>query len=267
MAPDERFALSPTLYGPMNRAYPGYGVSVDPALEEAWSPGLEDDGIWKVDLETGRSELLLSFAEIVPELERAGELVDGTPFGFHVKINTLQTRIMYYAQMMVDGRPRKPAMVTCDIDGANIRVPVTSARWAGGHHPNWHPDGERIIMNLLDHEGTLRFHQFRYDGSEMQVLAPRLLGSGHPSFHHDGRCIVTDAYPHEPVCINERVPIRLIDAMNGTEEVICWMWTLGSKLGVLRLDPHPVWSRDFTQVCFNGAPNGNRQLFVADLLV
>ena len=32
-----------------------------------------------------------------------------------------------------------------------------------------------------------------------------------------------------------------------------------------RLDGHPVWSRDYQSICFQAAPEGNRQLFLADL--
>ena len=32
-----------------------------------------------------------------------------------------------------------------------------------------------------------------------------------------------------------------------------------------KLDPHPVWSHNYKKVCFNGAPEGVRQVFIADL--
>ena len=37
------------------------------------------------------------------------------------------------------------------------------------------------------------------------------------------------------------------------------------KPPVLRLDPHPAWSRDGLKSCFNGAPEGRRQVYIADL--
>jgi hypothetical protein len=37
------------------------------------------------------------------------------------------------------------------------------------------------------------------------------------------------------------------------------------KINALRVDPHVVWSRDYTKVCFNGASEGIRQIYVADL--
>jgi hypothetical protein len=46
---------------------------------------------------------------------------------------------------------------------------------------------------------------------------------------------------------------------------------LGQKYDIARywgpskLDAHPVWSRDYKKVCFNGAPEGKRQVFIANL--
>ena len=124
-------------------------------------------------------------------------------------------------------------------------------------------------MNLTpawQEDRTMRFCMFRYDGSECRVLARNLRGSGHPSMEPRGRFLITDAYPHEPMALpNGEVPIRLVDVQDGTEEPICYVYTLGPGRESLRLDPHPVWSRDHKKVCFNGAPNGRRQVFIADL--
>jgi Tol biopolymer transport system component len=64
----------------------------------------------------------------------------------------------------------------------------------------------------------------------------------------------------------EEVPIRLIDTVRNREQKVTTMFALGSvNPSVLRLDPHPAWSRDGRKICFNGAPDGRRQVFVADL--
>ena len=140
--------------------------------------------------------------------------------------------------------------------------------WAnGGHHPNWHPDGEHLIQNLAPNGGPYRFCQFKWDGSDLKILSEKHLGSGHPSVHKNGRYLISDAYPNEAVVKNENeeVPIRLLDLNTDVEESICDIYTLGAGLRLLRLDPHPAWSRDYNKVCFNGAPEGKRQVFIADL--
>lgn len=266
VSPDASFALSPCLIR-IHATQPGYGVIVAPEHEIRQPAGpTPEDGLWRVDLATGRQSLFLSFAQIYAALGEPDLLSGGTFYGFHVKFNPQGTRILFVVRVLFDDGRRYPMVVTCNSDGSDIRLAVTPQRWArGGHHPNWHPDGERLVINLMDPEGRLRFHEFRYDGSEERVLAPERLGSGHPSYSANGRYLVTDAYPREPVCRDDLVPIRLIDLQSGDETSLCHIWTLGDRRGLLRVDPHPVWSRGGSQLCFVGAPEGTRQLFIADL--
>ncbi len=160
-----------------------------------------------------------------------------------------------------------PQLFTFKTDGSDIRQVITREQWApGGHHPNWHPDGEHIVANLKPDKKTLRFCMVCYDGSDFTVLSEKRLGSGHPSVSGNGKYLVTDAYPGEPVSLlNEEIPIRLVDLIADEEENICTIYTLGKGKGTLRLDPHPAWSRDYQKVCFNGAPEGSRQVFIANL--
>ena len=266
VAPDGTYAVSPSLTG-INRTQAGYGVSVAPEFDRDNRPGApDDDGFWRVDLSSGGRTLFVSFKQVDDVLREAGESVEGTYYGFHVKFNEQQTRVMLVVRCMGPERSWKPVLLTCDADGGDLRLAVSSRRWMqGGHHPNWHPNGERIVMNLADAAGTLRFHEFAYDGTWERIVAPKVIASGHPTYSKNGRYLVTDAYPREPVCKDGLVPIRLVDLEHNTEEVLCRIWTLGIDRGALRLDPHPAWNRSGDQVLFNGAPEGARQLFIADL--
>ena len=122
-------------------------------------------------------------------------------------------------------------------------------------------------MNLTLGHDELRLCRFRPDGSEFTVLSESVYGSGHPSFHRNGRYIIADSYPEEAFAARSgEVPVRLIDLEEQTEKDICFIFTGGRpNASVLRIDPHVVWSRDYTKVCFNGASEGRRQLYIADL--
>jgi Tol biopolymer transport system component len=57
-----------------------------------------------------------------------------------------------------------------------------------------------------------------------------------------------------------------VDIESQSEQNLAYVFTLGMpNANVLRIDPHPAWSRDYTKVCFNAAPEGRRQIYVADL--
>jgi hypothetical protein len=149
-----------------------------------------------------------------------------------------------------------------------MKLAIPNDIWGkGGNHPNWHPDDQHILMNLrLDH-ADLRLCRFRPDGSDFTVLSDTIYGSGHPSFHDSGRFIITDSYPQEKFATRSgEVPIRLIDLENQTEQNLCFIFTNGRpEISALRVDPHVVWSRDYTKACFNGASEGRRQIYIADL--
>ena len=253
----------------INATQAGYGVPTDekdpPVLKEKAS---KTQGLWRTDLASNDKTLLVSIARLYEAIPDPETLEDVIFYLFHSKFNPQGTRIMQVFRGKPAGRGmNKPMLFTFDRDGSDIRLAVRWQQWApGGHHPNWHPDGQHLIMNLKPDGKTMRFCRFRCDGSHFTVLSEKRLGSGHPSVTPDGRWLVTDAYPHEPLALdNGEVPIRLVDLTADEEEAICTIYTLGKGKGVLRVDPHPAWSRDHKQVCFNGAPNGDRQVYIADL--
>jgi len=177
----------------------------------------------------------------------------------------------------ISDRPAKQAyparqnyLITCDITGNNLHVAVGAELWArGGHHPNWCPDGDHILMNLNLEGNGIRFVHMNYDGSDLHVLAPNCRGSGHPTMHADGFHILTDAYPTERVSLGDgTVPIRWVDTRSDSEVALLRIDSLPRYLGrgrILRVDPHPAWDRSFRRFAFNACPNKRRGVFVADL--
>jgi hypothetical protein len=279
VSPDGRLAASPCLRR-MAVTQRGYGVVV-PKREIPENRGAsEDDGIWITDLQTGDSRLLISLAQIV---ERAGAALPvarqrGDFFGFHVKWNPQGTRLMLALRWLPRSvfpwrRKRRYGakhVVTMNADGSHVRVAVSAERWSrGGHHPNWCPDGEHVLMNLNTQGDGLRFAQLALDGSTCETLVPEIRGSGHPTLHPAGQHLLTDAYVDEPLAFGDgTAPIRLIDLRSGieTQLVRIGIQPLAERAsGALRVDPHPAWDRTCTRIAFNACPDGKRRVYVADL--
>jgi hypothetical protein len=151
-----------------------------------------------------------------------------------------------------------------------VRVAVAAELWAkGGHHPNWCPDGEHVLMNLNTQGDGLRFARLALDGSTCETLVPAIRGSGHPTLHPDGEYLLTDAYVDEALAFGDgTAPIRLIDLRKGNETqlVRIGIQPLAERsTGALRVDPHPAWDRTCTRVAFNACPDGRRRVYIADL--
>ncbi len=271
IAPDESAVISFNL-DLINWVQDGYGCVVAPQHRLKLGAGAaKDQGLWHTSTSTGRKRLLVSLAAIFEALPNK-DMYRGLAFHlFHSKFNPQGTRIMQVVRARdpesEEGRYQHGILTTFKTDGSDIRVAVPPELWKrGGHHPNWMPSGERLLMNLTPKD-KLRFCTFGWDGSDFQVVSESILGSGHPAYEKTGRFIFTDSYPREPMSLPDgSSALRLIDTRRGEERTVLHMFALGQvNPSVLRLDPHPAWSRDGKRSCFNGAPEGRRQVFIADL--
>ena len=256
------------------RTQRGYGVIAPDEHIPVNQGAPDDDGLYVTDVATGESALVASFADILDAALDAEDYAGGALYGFHVKWNLQGTRLMFVVRWVPEGATewisRKNAVITMRPDGSEIRCAMPWDVWArGGHHPNWTPDGERVMMNLkLDGE-HMRLVSARWDGADLQVMHSNLEGSGHPSLHPDGRHVLTDVYAHGPLAWEDgTTPLRLLDLETGEETRIARMRTKPDYEGdmkVLRVDPHPAWGPDWRHAAFNACPDGTRDVFVADL--
>lgn len=291
LSSDGRSIVSPCLRR-IARTQAGYGVVVPPEFMPENRGASEEDGIMMSDVESGRSNLVISIAELV----RAAALDQsayrhGDFYLFHIKWNPQGTRLMAVLRWQPQrvgglnwipwrfrtqvqerlGRLRRDMILTLRPDGSDVRLALPAQEWAkGGHHPNWCPDGDRILMNLNIAGDGLRFVFFDYDGQNYHAATHRQLGSGHPTLHTNGNNILSDAYPDEQVSFGDHTtPIRWIDYKRETENTLIRIRTRPDFPGPkkeLRVDPHPAWDRSYRYIAFNACPgDGRRRVFIADL--
>ena len=160
--------------------------------------------------------------------------------------------------------------MTVGTDGSDIHLALPAAEWQkGGHHPNWCPDGEHILMNLKLDGRDMRLVRFRYDGTGLRSLTEAVPGSGHPTLHPDGRHILTDEYVGSSLAFEDgTVPIRWIDLEAGSDETVVRIGAEPDYAGprrIFRVDQHPAWDRTYRYFAFNGCPDGTRRVYVADM--
>lgn len=257
----------------LNVTQQGYGLpSKDPENPRRLPPGAsENEGIWKTDIATNQKSLLVSLADVARNVPEAPPETNGTYYFWHTKVNPQSTKILQVTRCVFPtGRGGWNTMVfTLNPDGSEIKPTLQKSIWERpGGHPNWHPDGLHIIrvMTPEDNQGTTRYCKFLYDGSTFEVLSEKIVGEGHPRITPDSKYISTDDYPYENG--SQKVRIKLIDLSLEKQFVIAKMTTSGRgglKNPALRLDGHPTWDRYFNKLVFQAAPDGKRQVFVADL--
>jgi hypothetical protein len=270
MAPDESAVIGFPLEL-LDITQQGYGVPAkDPSNFRRLPPGAsKTEGIWRTDLKSNEKKLLVSLADVSAKIPEPPPRKDGTFYFWHSRFNYQGTRILQVLRCLFpDGWGGRNAMAfTYDADGSDIRHTPSWPVWGhGGGHPNWHPDGEHVIRNLSPDGKNRRFCQLRYDGTEFTVLSEKIPGGGHPRIEPTGKYIVTDAFPHRDG--RQFVSLRLVNVAADEGEEICAIPTVDRdkvEHPVFRLDGHPAWSPDYKKVLFQAAPEGARQLFLADL--
>lgn len=279
ISPDGRRAAS-TCLRRIGRTQSGYGVIVPDRYSPSNRGAPDDDGIYVTDTETGKCRMIASYKKIIETAQPKIDMTRYGPgdfYGFHVKWNLQSTRILLVLRYKPEKGRFKSQVITMTPEGEEIHVAIPASEWAdkGGNHPNWHPDGENVMMNLALHRKERLYVQARYDGTQLQKMTDAVANHGHPTLHPEERFILTDCYPREDDAYGDgTVPLLWIDRKTSVKRALVRIDAMTRpfrekgtlKARVMRVDLHPAWdSRTFTHVAFNGVLNGTRHVFVADL--
>jgi len=245
-----------------------------------------DKGLLRINLETGERKTLLSIeqaAELIPRAEQAASWhLYAKRIVAHPRRPRLFCNITNTFWDRDGNEPKIRCLMTVGTDGSN---PV----YVGGivHHPNWHPCEDRIVANLTDFNGVMRFGLYRGDGRGLVEYVPAARGSGHPSYSPDGRWLCTDAAgPRgnrmilcDPATGREILLMEcdtagesgyasfksidrrakgetVMDALRRVEEGAVKVW---------QTQCHPAWSRDGSAILFNMDRGQGSQLFMVDV--
>jgi len=258
----------------LNVTQQGYGLPSSDNTSPIKLPigAATDEGIWRIDLHTGKIRLLYSLADVAAKIPEPPPEKNGTYYFWHSKFNRQGTRIMQVLRCLFPGGwgGRNPMVFTLNSDGSNVKFTKNFPVWGCslGGHPNWHPDGEHIIRNMKPYGEDTYLCQMKFDGSDFKILSEKFKSSGHPSIHPDNQYIMTDRWTRDDG--RQKISLILFDQIADESVTITTMPTIDRQglTGIrktLRLDGHPVWSRDYKRVSFQAAVDGNRQLFIIDL--
>jgi hypothetical protein len=213
------------------------------------------DGIWHVDIASGRVELLIALETLLQHAPRATQsgtqhhinhvlyAPDGNRLLFLHRWNTPAGRVsrLYCADasgqrltLLLEGNVSH----TCWYDATHVLV------WAAlpGQHPRYHwiDTCTAQVCNLDD------LHRY---------------GDGHPSFAPGGRWLVTDSYPDRL----RQQHLLLYDTRRGTTQTIGRFLAPWDFSGAVRCDLHPRWSPDGRMVSIDAAHTGMRRSYLLDV--
>ncbi|NOQ13054.1 MAG: hypothetical protein GQ583_01055, partial [Methyloprofundus sp.] len=237
---------------------PGYGYAglADPFAEQKHP---DKDGIFRLDTQSGKSELIISLDQLA-NLNPLPSMTDHYHWINHIQVSPGSSRIAFFHiwesgetswdvrfyTSKVDGTDLKCILDTGDISHYDWKDEKTILAWAK------HPDGGATHFLLCDIES----------GSIEIFAKDSLKVDGHCSFSPDGLWVLNDTYPDEYnlrtlmlIRISDQKRIDLQSFYSPKEK---W-W------GEIRCDLHPRWNRNGSKICIDSVHTGTRQMHSIDL--
>lgn len=235
---------------------PGYGYYNVP--EKTKNMALPDaTAVWKINLESGTTEPLLSYKDFASFQPRPEMLEKGSVHKVnHLMISPNGKRCMVLYRWFV-GERKYTRLVTFDtVDGKNMYVLSDDDMVS---HCFW-KDDEHILAFENKKDGGPGYYLMTDKTQEYIHCWPQLSNDGHPSYSPDRSLIVTDTYP-------DRARIAEIKLMDGDEKkpdvkVIARVFAPFKYDNDTRCDLHPRWNHAGDRICFDSVFEGHRGLYI-----
>ena len=235
----------------------GYAGVDDPNIDV---PHPDDDGLFLLDLETGESELLVSFAQAF-ELNPDPDLRHRSMWFNHTTVNTDDSRVSWHACYNPAAGPRQgvrtSAFFVANLDGSGLTC--LTPYYHVSHH-DWLDPERLLVWTDLVGEGE-HFYLFNVLTRESEVIAPEAITvDGHCSFARDGAWLLVDTYPDQ----NRQQTLQLWDRRQHRLTVLGRFYSPPYARGDVRCDLHPRWDRHDRWIAFDSVHEGSRQVYALD---
>ncbi len=260
LSPDGKWAIS-TDFRRLNDTRPGYGyVGIPDPNADVLAP--EDEGIWKVDLASGRRELLISIAQAAaipnPHTDTAGL----KHYFNHLLVSPDGRRLIFlhrWRNPPGTGSGFGTRMFTIGSDGSD---PYVLDPYGKTSHFIWRDPGQVLAWAWHpSHED--KFYLYKDMTDQAEVVGPGVMPrNGHCTYLPGNRWILNDTYPDE-----ERLQHPyLYEVSSGRRVPLGHFLSPPEYKGEWRCDTHPRFSPDGTKVVIDSPHGGTgRQLHLIEI--
>jgi len=262
LSPDGKTAVTPD-FRRIADVRPGYGYT---GLSDPFKDDLapEDTGIFRVDLETGKSELIISLAQIA----KLGEIPNAQPgikhYFNHLLFSPDGSRFIALHRWRYPNGKRLTRMITANPDGSDIRIVIPNGY---ASHFIWR-DPQHILSQSKEYVGNPNWGNFLFEdtdgGGDVQEVGRGVLnGNGHLSYLPGNEWLLNDTYPQGPNRLQTPHLYHLADG----KRVDLGQYPLPKEYtGEWRVDTHPRFSPDSRYVCIDApVENQGRQMHLIDI--
>lgn len=258
LSPDARWAVA-TSFSRLADTRPGYGYAgVADKYKDVLAP--EQEGIWWMDLETGRRKLILSYAQVAAIPYRIGDWTGYKHRINHLLVSPDGSRFIFLHRRTVDSHPEygNTRMFTARPDGTDLYV-VDPYGYTS--HFIWR-DPKHIMAWARHPSHGEKFYLFEDKTKRVQVMAPEVMTvNGHNTYLPGKRWVLNDTYPDR----NRLQHPYLFDTTTGRKTPLGHFLSPKEYTGEWRCDNHPRYSPDGRLVTIDSPHQGGRQIYLIDI--
>jgi hypothetical protein len=211
-----------------------------------------EDGIWRVDLDSGNVFLIISLDELKrlswsPTMEEAKHKVN------HIDINPSGKRFMFLHRWK-GSHGRFMRLLTANSNGEEIRIINGDIMTS---HSCWLDDNH--ILSYCNFNGSNGYFKFIDDDNNQAFLMANMPNrDGHPSLSPDGKWIVTDTYPD----VSRFSELYLYNIKNAETILLGQFFQPLRYNKEKRIDLHPKWGNDSRSIFFESGHTKQRRLYL-----
>lgn len=268
VAPNGKYAVSAD-FSRINILRPGYGYQ---GVPDAWGDEKtpEESGIWRVDLSTGETKLIISIAELAAVPHLGESLLGHWNYVNHLLVSPDSERFVFLHRWRYDSdkpgerfkRGFKTRMWSAALDGSDRHLFETDQLVS---HFIWR-DPQTLCAWTRPVGKPAGFYTYQDHTSNFEpVGAEAMTRDGHNTYvpGTDGEWILNDSYPDGKTRLQ---PLYLYHVPSGKKVVLGGFHSPKVYSGEWRCDLHPRCSRDGKTVAIDSPHGGSgRQVWLLDI--
>ncbi|WP_052812997.1 surface carbohydrate biosynthesis protein [Desulfonatronum thioautotrophicum] len=254
VSPDGRWGLSIN-FSRLQRLRPGYGYT---SLPDETKNDLAPirDGIWRIEMETGRTKFLLSLRR-VKDIKPHKSMGGAEHYFNHLLFNPSSTRFLFM-HLWVKAGKRFSRLLTSDCNGQDMWVVNNEGHTS---HYTWKSNTELLVWATHAQFGS-HYYLYKDQSNERSILGKGVLTEdGHQSYLPSGAGLITDNYPNK-----QRVQsVFYYDFYKNSLHTIHQSFRPENITGEVRCDFHPRLSATGRWLCIDDVQGGKRVMRIIDL--
>jgi len=244
-------------YKRLYKIRPEYGYSID-IKNFSHSMPYEEDGIWRINLNTEKSKLIISLAELIAL--NHNKFMDKSQHKINHIMYSPSGKRFVFMHRWIGPYGKFSRLYTSNIDGTDICC-LADDRMVS--HYFWVDDENLIAWARKEPIGD-RYFLFKDKSSKFKIIGNGILdiyGDGHLDISPNSEWVVIDTYPNKG-----RIRELILFNLKTEKKIIVGKFFAPWKYdGYYRCDLHPRWSPDGTKISIDSVHEGFRNSYIIDV--